>query len=412
MLSEGRGLKSLRILLSILLVPGLIVFALGALRRGDIRVWEIYLVNLLFWSGLSQAGVTVSALLHTTNGKWGKNITHIMEGMALFSPVALVLFLVLYIGDDTIFVWVREPVPEKAFLLDITHFFVRENFNLIVLNIFNLVFLYHSFRPDVGAMLEEGSLKGSRFFNWFTSGWRGFEAERERSDRALRWLSPVILFVYAVVYSMIAYDFVMSLDPYWYSTLFGAYYFMTNLYLGIAGIAIVVILVSRVLDLGGYVTEAHFRDIGLMLFVFCLIALDFFWSQYLVIWYGNIPEEITFLVNRIKEPQWLPVSLAVLAACFLLPFLLLLSRPAKKKPRYLLPIAILVFVGMWLERYLLVVPTLWHGSEVPLGFTEFAVTIAFMAAFVLVYIAFAKRFPLLPSDARARGTNGWGLENA
>ena len=391
--------RVLKVLLYLMLLPGAVVFAIGALKNGEVRVWEIYLVNLLFWTGLSHAGVVVSALIHTTNGKWGKNIRHIMEGLSLFSPVALVLFLILFLGADVVFPWVKEPVPEKEFWLNLTHLFVRQNVNFLVLDILNLTFLYRSFRPDIGLLEKEGAIRSGRLVRWITRGWSGYEEEKERSAGILRWLSPLILFVYVVVYSMVGYDLVMSLDPYWYSTLFGAYYFITNLYLGIAGATVTVIVLTYVCKLGDAVTESHFRDLGLMIFVFCLIALDFFWSQYLVIWYGNIPEEISFLVERIKDPHWLPYSLLVLAFCFILPFVLLLSRAAKQHRATLLPVACLVMVGMWFERYLLVTPTLWPGEAPPLGFPELVMTLAFLSGFVLVYVWFMERFPILPCDA-------------
>jgi hypothetical protein len=396
----GKRHRSLKILLYLLLIPGVIVFLVGALKNGELRIWQVYLVNLLFWSGLSQAGITVSALLHTTNGKWGRDIQHIMEGLALFSPVSLILFLVLFIGEDIVFPWVIDPVPEKDFWLNITHLFVRQNFNFVVMNILNLTFLYHSFRPDIGLLKENGVLESTWFVQAVTSGWRGYEQEKKRSENALRYLSPVILFVYVVVYSMVAFDLVKSLDLHWYSTLFVAYYFITNLYLGIAGITVVVIVLFYAYNLEGYITESHLGDLGVMIFVFCLIALDFFWSQYLVIWYGNIPEEISFVVDRIKEEHWLPYSLVILMTCFVLPFVILLSNTVKKKPHLLLPVACLVLVGMWLERYLLVVPTLWHGDDPPLGYPEFMVTLTFLSGFILLYLAFMERFPVLPQDAK------------
>jgi len=393
------GIRILKILCTLLVIPGVVVFLIGALREGQLRVWQIYLVNLLFWSGFAQAGVAVSALIHTTNGKWGKNIQHLMEGLTLFSFPAILLFLLLYIGDDVIFPWVRHPIPEKGLWLNIVHLFVRENVNLIVISVLSLVFLYFSFRPDVGRMIEGDDGRIGGLLRGIAANWKGFEVEDRRRKRILRILSPVLLFVYAITYSILAFDLVMSLDPYWYSTLFGAYYFMTNLYLGIAGIAIVIIATTAAFRLEGVVTRAHRRDLGLMLFVFCLIALDFFWSQYLVIWYGNIPEETSFIVERINQPQWLPWSLTVLVGCFVLPFLLLLGRASKERPVLLLPIAGLVFAGMWVERYLLVVPTLWHEGGAPLGFPEFAMTLAFLAGFVLVYLLFLERFPALPCDA-------------
>ncbi|MFQ5876445.1 MAG: hypothetical protein ACE5JH_01950 [Acidobacteriota bacterium] len=390
----------LKVLLILLLIPGLLLFVGGALMRQEQRIWQIYLVNLLFWSGFSQAGVVVSALLNVTNGRWGRNLRHIIAGLALFSPVAFVLFLLLFIGRESIFPWIESPVPEKSAWLDITHLFVRETFNLLLLNILNGVFLYFSFRPDAGLVVARRGAGSHFLLRRISSGWRGRDEERRHCEIALTRLSPVLLLAYAIVYSLVAFDFVMSLDPLWYSTLFGAYYFITNLYMGLAGIAVVAIVLRRAFGLEAHITGSHCHDLGTLIFAFCMIALDFFWSQYLVIWYGNIPEEIAFLVRRINEDRWRPFTLAVLGACFVLPLLILLSRRVKRTPRLLLPVACLVFGSVWLERYVLVVPTIWHGESAPFALPELVVSVAFLSGFVLVYLAFLERFPILPSDAR------------
>jgi hypothetical protein len=387
-----------KVVLYILLLPGLVLFIHGALVVGDLRIWQIYLVNLLFWSGFSQAGVVVSALLNVTNGKWGKDLRHIMEGLTFFSPVAFLLFLVLFLGRDQIFTWIAEPVPEKGGWLDIMHLFVRETFNLIILNILNGVYCYHSFRPLAGGTIEKTGMRPNRFLRTITAGWRGIEKEKEASERALKKLSPVILLAYVIVYSMIAFDFVMSLDPYWYSTLFGVYFFIMNLYMGLAGITIIAVIFSFSSRVGRYITKSQLADLGTLIFVFCMIALDFFWSQYLVIWYGNIPEEISFLVERINEPKWRPFTLTVLVVCFVLPFVLLLGRELKRKRRFLLPVACLVFASVWLERYVLVVPTLWHQESTAFGVPEVILTLSFLSGFILMYIFFLERFPVLPLD--------------
>jgi hypothetical protein len=398
-LLESHRLPKLKIFLLVLFIPGLLLFIAEGLKNDDLRVWQIYLVNLLFWSGLSQAGVVVSALQYVTNASWGKNLRYVMEGLTVFSPIAFVLFLVLFLGRNTIFPWIENPVPEKAIWLDITFLFVRQSFLLLVLNILNLVFLYYSFRPDAGLLVERRGPTASKLLKKIASGWQGHALEKKRSESSLKRLSPVIVIVYTLVYSLVAFDFIMSLEPHWYSTLFGVYYFTTNLYMGLAGITVFVIVLSYVFDLEGYIGESHFHDLGKLIFAFCLIALDFFWSQYLVIWFGNIPEETSFLTVRINEPTWLPYTMAVLVSCFVLPFLVLLGRGMKTSRGLLLPVAALVVGSVWLERFVLVVPSLWHGESVPLGWPELAISLSFLCGFVWVYLAFFERFLVLPSDA-------------
>jgi hypothetical protein len=403
----GDSFRKLKLLLLVLSVPGALLLVSEALGRGDLRAWQIYLVNLLFWSGFSQAGVVLSALMYMTNARWERNLRHIFEGLTFFSPVAFVLFLVLFLGRDTIFPWIETPIPEKAVWLNITFLFVRESFLLLVLNILNVVFLYYSFRPDAGLLLERQGPPAGYLVRKIAGGWGDYKAEKARSESALKRLSPVIMIAYALVYSVVAFDFIMSLAPHWYSTLFGAYYFITNLYLGLAGITVWVIVLSYALKLDGYITQSHLHDLGKLVFAFCLIGLDFFWSQYLVIWFGNIPEEISFLVVRLNDPRWLPYTVAVVSICFVLPFVLLLSHRLKTSRPWLLALAALVFVGLWLERYILVVPSLWHGEGTPLGWPEAAITLSFLSGFVWVYLLFMERFPLLPFDAeQAESTPG------
>ncbi len=120
-----------------------------------------------------------------------------------------------------------------------------------------------------------------------------------------------------------------------------------------------------------------------------------FWSQYLVIWYGDLAEETEFLYHRMHG-AWEPVSWTVFAMAFVIPFVVLLSRAVKTKPLALTAIAAIAFVGMWLERFILISPSLWHADSVPLGPIEFLVTMGTAGLFVWTYTTFLQTFPVLP----------------
>ena len=188
----------------------------------------------------------------------------------------------------------------------------------------------------------------------------------------------------------------MSLDPHWYSSLFGGYFFIGNLYLGLAGLTITAILMRKFFRLEEYITISVLHDLGNLTFAFCLLSGDFFWSQFLVIWYGNLPEETGFVITRGMELPWSTLSWGVLIICFIWPFLIMLSRKAKRNPLTLFIICAVIFSGMWLERYVLIVPSLWKGETAPFGLTEIFITLGFLASFVLTFLSFVKRIPLLP----------------
>ncbi len=369
------------LVLLVVLGVGLVAFLYGAAGADSLRAWQAYLVNLLFWSGMAQAGIVFAAILHLGNARWAGPLRRVAEGGAAFLPVSFLLFLALYLGRAELFPWVRHPVAEKDAWLNVPFLFARDWLALLALYAVSLLFFYHSVRPDLRRLGEP---------------------ERRRSEQRLAVLSPVLIFLYAVVYSLLAFDLVMSLAPHWYSALFGGYFFIGNLYLGLAGLALVAGWLRRRLGLEAQLTAARFHDLGKLVFAFCLLWTYLFWSQYLVIWYGDVPEETAFVHTRVLREVWSPLAWAVLVVCFLLPFLVLLSREVKRRPAGLSAVCGLVVVGMWLERYVLVVPSVWEENWVPFGLLEVLITLGFFSAAALSYLLFLRTVPLLPGSQPAR----------
>lgn len=387
--------RGMRGTLWVLLYAGAITFLLQIKGPNAQRAWQIFLVNFLFWSSLAQGGIVFAATYDLTKAKWGPTFRWLAQGMGMFLPISLLLFFVLFAGTDLLLPWVRHPVPAKAQWLNVPFLFSRDTLGLLILYGFSMTYLYNALRPVVGARLEQDSAAASPLLTLLTKGWRGLEAEQARSQQALSFVLPIFLILYAVVFSLIGFDWVMSLDPHWHSTLFGAYFFISSFYLGMAATVILAVLLRKSLpplqDTGG---RMQFHDFGKLMFGFCLVAGDFFWSQYVVIWYGNIPEETHYIILRTREMPWAVIAWIVLFLCFIGPFVVLLSRWVKEHPRVFLCVASGIVIGMWLERYLLVVPSLWHPTGFPLGWIELLITLGFMATFLLSYLSFVGRFPL------------------
>ncbi len=380
----------------LLLLLGLIVFVVGATGDHPQRAWQAFLVNFLIWSGIGQAGVVFAALLHVSNGRWGGSIRRIAESLGAFLPISFVLFLVLILGGESLFPWIHEPVPAKAAWLNAGAMFTRDGLALLVIYGLSLVFLYYSLRQDLGLAAERGLGKPKGIYQTLIANWRGIEVERQRCQRALSVLSPIILILYAYIFSLLAFDLVMSLSPHWYSNLFGAYYFMGNLYIGIAAITIMTVMVRKHLQLEKYITLAQLHDLGKLMFGFAIFWAYLTFTQYLVIWYGNLPEETEYLIVRIEEAPWSSLSLVVAALCFLVPFIGLIPREPKRRPGYLLTMSVIIIIGMWLERILLVVPSIWHEHDMPMGITEIFTTLGFLGAFALTCLPFLFSHPPLP----------------
>jgi Ni/Fe-hydrogenase subunit HybB-like protein len=346
------------------------------------RAWQAYLINFVFFTGLSFGAVLFVAVLNMTNAVWGRPLKRLAESLGAFVPVSFVLFWVLYFGKDWIFPWIAHPVHGKEVWLNASFLFARNGLGLFVLSGTALALLHQSLRRGENIT---GQMNPAAFPEGPNPSWR---------RQVL--LSPIFGILYAVVLSLFAFDLIMSLDPHWFSTLFGAYYFIGSFYSALAAILFLAALGRKSLGLEKFILPRHFHDLGKLLLGFCLITGDFFYSQFLVIWYGNLPEETRYVILRVRETNWEPVAWTVLILSFAIPFVVLLSQKIKMIPAAMLALAALILGGMWLERFLLVVPSLWKENFFPFGVVEIAITAGFLGVFALCVIFFLQKFPLLP----------------
>jgi Ni/Fe-hydrogenase subunit HybB-like protein len=381
--------------LQVFVAAGAVMFLLILIIWGSRFAWQAYWVNFLFWMGLAQAGVVLAALVHLTKGRWGGALVRLGLLEAAFLPVTLVLYVGIIVGARSVLPWVQEPVPEKAWWLSYGFFVARNGIALLVMSAASLAFAYYTLRPEAGALVEAGA---TGYPKWLIRGWRGVERERERSMRILAYLAPWLVFIFTIVYSLLGFDMVMSLAPHWYSNLFGAYFFITTMYMGLAALVILATVFRRQLEVEEHFQSQQFHDVGKLLFAFCLLSTDFLWSQFLVIWYGDLPEENLFILHRVRDWPWSWFSRFVLFGGFVIPFIVLLNRRVKQIPLTLSIVAAVIVVVGFAERLLMVVPSVVPkpGPLFPFRPLEGAITLAFAALYVMALLWALRTLPLVP----------------
>jgi hypothetical protein len=184
-----------------------------------------------------------------------------------------------------------------------------------------------------------------------------------------------------VVYSLIAFDLVMSLAPVWRSTLFGWYFFAGSFWSAVTAMALTAVVSrGRLGEHNLFANPVVMHDFGKMVFAFSVFWVYLLFAQYLVIWYGDLPVETFFIVQRVHHMPWSPLSVACLVLIWLVPFTVLMSVRAKQTPAILGPVCALGLAGMWLERYVLIVPSL-SLDAVPFGLTQLLISLGFLGAF-------------------------------
>lgn len=410
-----------------LIALGVVAFVVGLGSDAD-SAWRAFHVNYLFWGALAQGGIVVSCTFVIIGARWPGPIRRFAEALGAWVPLTVVLFVISWLGRESVYSpWLHGAPHGKEFWLSAGRVFWTDLGILAALAALSIAYLYYAIRPTLGAAAESA---GSGPLRRWAAGWQGEAAERERCAAKTRVLAPIICLAYAIGWSLIAFDQVMSLTPTWYSNLFGAYFAWGGYLSAVAAIALLAVLHRSSPGLEGEITKARMQDIGLMIFAFSIFWMYLFFSQYLVIWYGNLPEEtqffearlgsqfmvdksgvnelfqsqlwnLEFLRERLQEP-YAKVSLLVWACCWIIPFWLLLGQRPKRTPVILGSVAAIALFGFWLERNVLVWPSLVPADSLSwLGFVQVGVAAGFLGAFGLVFLLFSRRLPSLPVPKRS-----------
>jgi len=377
---------------------GAITFMVLAGSLDPDRAWRIYHLNWLYWTGLSMGLVLFSAATTVAKGRWAVPLRRIGEASVAFLPLSLVLFLLSWVGRARIYSWIAHPITEphvKAFWLRDSFMYGRVTFGLLLLFGIAGYFVYLGVRQDVADMKDKLPAKFRPLYDRITAGWddaTGFVVAGEK--RAT--IGPLVIMTYAVVMSLIAFDTIMSLSPHWVSNLLGAFFFMGAWLSGLMSLALLTILWRRHFGIEDVITTKHLHDLGKLCFGFTVFWAYLLFSQFIVIWYGNMPEETQFLFLRMTRPEWKGISIAMIVMCFLVPFWGLIGAAPKKTPAIFGTFAVVSLCGLWVDRFVLVVPSVMQTSPgLPLGWQEVLITVGFFGLWGLSYLWFAERFPLV-----------------
>jgi hypothetical protein len=357
--------------------------------------------------GIAQAGVVLAAAIRLTNGKWGGPIMRIGESLSAFLPVGIVLMVVLLAGGIwNLLPWTQHVEPRQAPYLNVPFLWIRALGGMLLFWWLSSRLVNISLRTDVHllkAYVPE-SLKAT--YEKLSAGWRGDEEEVKWQRHELAHLSPQVVLTFVIFFSVIGWDFIMSITPEWMSALFGWYVYAAAFLTGVCMTAFLATQLRAKYRLEAYITPNHFWDIGKVVFAFSIFWVYLFWSQYLPIWYANMPEETGWVFLRFEQP-WRPWVFAVFIMIFAVPFLGMLNKTSKTNPFLLSLFTMLIMAGVWLERHVLVMPSL-NPDAVWIGLGEVGVGIGFMGLFGWTVQGFLTKFPCVKVVDTLSGSEGQG----
>ena len=374
---------------------GTLAFIAGLFIDPD-RAWRAYHVSWLYVTSLSSAGVVFVAVQRITTARWSRPIIRFMEGYVAFLPVAFVMLLLsVFLGKNHIFPWTHElpPVPEKVTYFNPTFLSARVIITFGIITALSLWFIYTSVRLDVGLVPEAGARWAAGLRARMRNGFRDERRELHSTHSLQGKLAVFLALAFGYGWSILAFDLSMGLSLHFQSTLYGWWFFMGAWLCSLTLFALLVMAWRHFLGIEEFVKEHHFHDLGKLCFAFTAFWGYLTFSQFLVIWYGNLSEETHFFTLRLTH-AWKNWTVATAMLTFVVPFFGLLGVKAKMWAPSMFFFAACSFVGLWIARYVEVYPSVYGVTgNAPFSFWEVGIFLGFLGAWGFCYSSFMDAFP-------------------
>jgi hypothetical protein len=370
-LGRLRGQSMLLCLLGVVVSAALgavgLIFGKPLIEAGVI--WQSYLIAYVFWIGLTLGPLAVLMIQHLTGGGWTFPSRRILEAATRNLPLMAMLFIPIALNLPALYAWARphdELREELAHMVELKHAYLNAPFFYLRAVIFFVVW---------GALI------------FLLNKWSREQDEQPAmppgpNSRRFRLLSGPGLVLYVLTVTFMSVDWIMSLDPAWYSTIFGI---LTIGGQGLSTMAFTILVLAALVKfqpMSHVATQDNFHDLGKLMFAFTMLWAYFSVSQLLIIWSANLPEEIPFYLQRLHGP-WAPISIAVLLLQFVAPFVLLLSRSLKRNPSAVKWVALLILIMRVVDITWTIGPVFREGSS--LHWLDFAVVFAMGALWLALF---------------------------
>jgi Ni/Fe-hydrogenase subunit HybB-like protein len=361
--------------------------------------WGVFITNFVFWVGIAHSGTLISAILFLFRAKFRTAVYRVAEAMTVFGVMTAGLFPIIHLGRAWYAYWLF-PYPNQRHLwVNFRSPLLWDVFAVSTYFIISVTFLWVGMVPDAAALRESSTGLRRRFYSIFAVGWRGAAEEWRHYSRAYMFFAALATPLVVSVHSVVSWDFAVSMLPGWHSTLFPPYFVAGAIFSGVAMVVTLLIPIRKALGIESVITARHLDMLSRIVLLTSLIVTYSYTTEFALALRGPPSSERATLLYRATGDYaplfWLMIT------CNCVGPLLLFSRRIRNSPRALLPIMLGVNVGMWLERFIIVVSSLSHDRD-PFSWrvyhpqpVEFAITIGSFGWFFFWFLLFLKFLPAI-----------------
>ena len=361
--------------------------------------WGFYITNLVFWIGISHAGTLISAILRVTSTEWRRPVTRSAEAITVFALSIGGLFPIIHLGRPWLVHWILPFPNDRQIWPNFRSPLVWDVAAITTYLIGSNLYLLLPLIPDLAIVRDLSSGFKRRFYGLLALGWKGTPQQWHSLEKGIHAMAVVIIPVAVSVHTVVAWDFAMTLQPMWHSTVFGPYFVVGAIYSGIAILLVAMALLRAGLGLGEYLSNRVFSNLGLLLLTMSLLWGYFTFLEHLTVWYGNQVSEMVVFQDRISGRFsflfWLTMVLNFVIPVAVLPFRL------GRRPLATGLVGVSILVGMWLERFLIIIPSLsnprlaYTVGEYSPSWVEWGILAGSFGMFFFLYFTFVRLVPIV-----------------
>lgn len=366
----------------------------------DNVVWGVYIVNFIFFMGLSYAGALISGTLHLFNSSWRKPIIRMAELITVISLVIGPFFIFFCIGRlDRLYFLIIHPRIQSPITWDV----IAICTDLVGC----FIYLYLAFIEDFAALRDYSELRVPRWrkkiYTILALGYRGTPAQKKAIRTSKKIMAAMIIAIAIIVYSVLAWIFGVTLQPGWHSTIFGPYFVIAAVFSGTGLLIILMWIFRKVYHLEKYITKKHFVNIGVILFIIAAFYGYFTFSDYLTKWYGSIKMDTLLIDKLFSEFYWMFIFANYLGILFPI---IIIGIPYFRTIRWITIGAVIAVIALWINRYIIVIPTL-ETPFLPIQdirpdwikysptWVEWSLTFAGISVFCMLFMLASKFVPII-----------------
>lgn len=345
------------------------------------RAWAVLLQNNFYFTAIALSGTFFVAFNYVAQSGWSVAIKRIPEAMGAFLKFGMVGMLLIFIfGHHDLYHWTHSALYDKAspeydHIMDGKKGWLNIPFFVSRLVAYAAIWIGFTYMLRKQSLLEDQEGGLTHYKKSIT-------------------LSAVFLVLFAITSSTSAWDFLMSIDSHWFSTLFGWYTFIGLFVSGMAMLCMILLYLHK-RGYMGHVTDSHFHDVGKFMFAFSIFWTYLWFSQFMLIWYANLPEEVVYY--QVRWTYFRTLWAVNLLVNFCAPFLVLMTRDAKRQKSILFVAALIILIGHWLDVYVMVMPGT-VGADWHIGFVEIGTAIGYLGLFLFVVFRELAKASLVPKN--------------